>query len=143
MGPGWEFQKKDGLIAYKAFIVPLFSYAGPVFYPIHSNLKAPVDRFQAVQNAALCMSTGCHAVASVQHLHDECKVMPVADHLSMQCAQLLANSRTASHPSYEVTSRPHGNCPTMKPTFQNCFHNCISVHERDGYIPESNYKKVV
>jgi hypothetical protein len=65
MGPDWSFQKGDGLIAYKDFILPLFGYASPVFYPIRSKLKAPVDRFQDVQNTALRVSTGCHAAASV------------------------------------------------------------------------------
>jgi hypothetical protein len=108
MGTDFGFQKEDGVMAYKAFIVPVFGHAGPAFYPFRSMLKAPMPRCQSVQNAALRVATGCHAAASVQHLHEECKVLPVADHVSMQCAQFLANSRQLCHPSFKVTGRPHG-----------------------------------
>jgi hypothetical protein len=139
MGANWGFQKEDGLVAFKAFIGPVFGYAGPVWFPICSKLKSPIDRLQAIQNAGLRLIMGCHAAASEQHLHDECKVLLVADHLNMHCAQFLDNSRQLGHPSFEVTSRPPGAHPSMKPTLRHSFGNRISMHLRDGVLPESNY----
>jgi hypothetical protein len=99
---------------------------------------------QKVQNDALRVVTGCHAAASEQHLHEECKVLPVADHISMQCAQFLANTKTTRHPSSNVTNRPQGDRPTMKPTLQYAFNNRVLHHTNEaGIVPEIAYKKVL
>jgi hypothetical protein len=144
MGAGWGLKKEDGLTTFKAFIFPVLGYGGPIFYPARSKLKDPVGCLQKVQNDALHVVTGCHAAASEQHLHEECKVLPVADHISMQCAQFFANTKTTNHPSSKITNRPHGDRPTMKPTLQYAFNNRVSKHINDnGVIPEIAYKKVL
>jgi hypothetical protein len=74
MGPIWGFCLKDGTLTYKALILPVLSFGAPIWYPLHTNLKHPVDSLQLVQNAALQAVTGCNVVTSIQHLHDECRM---------------------------------------------------------------------
>jgi hypothetical protein len=106
MGPDWGFTLEDGILTYKALIRPVLGHGAPAFLPVRSQLKHPVIPLQSVQNACLRAVTGFHAATSVQHLHDECRMLQVFDHLSMESSQFLANTRQPSHPSHEVTSRP-------------------------------------
>jgi hypothetical protein len=137
------FSKEDGLIAYKAFIPPIFSSGAPVWFPIRSKLKEPVKQLQVIQNDALRAITGNHSAASIQHLHDECKILPVKEHLSMQCAQFLVSSRHPCHPSHEVTGRLPGVRPDMKPTLQRCFGQVTEKYALDGTISELSLKRAI
>jgi hypothetical protein len=82
-GPKSGFSKEYSLIAHKAFIPPIFSSGAPIWFPIRSKLKEPVKQLQVIQNDALRAITGNHSAASIQHLHDKCKILPVKEHLSM------------------------------------------------------------
>jgi hypothetical protein len=134
MGSNWGFTKEYGILTYKALIAPLLSYAAPVWLPARSLLKHPIDPLQSVQNAALWAVTGCHAASAVQHLHDECEMLQVYDHLSMQCSQFLANARQPAHPSHNVTSHPAGRRPDRKPTIQHKFNQVVEQYTTDGII---------
>lgn len=142
-GPKGGFSKEDRLLTFKAFIPPVFSFGGPVWFPIRSKLKGAVKRLQTIQNNALRAVTGCHAAASFQHVHDECKVLPVREHIAMQCTQFLVNSRQAMHPSNEVTGRPPGARPDMKPTLQHCFAREAVNYTTDGAITEMALKRAI
>jgi hypothetical protein len=52
--------------------------------------------------------TGCHKAFSITHLYAETKLMPVAEHLGMLCAQFLAGCLLPSHSSHEVVLLPPG-----------------------------------
>ena len=144
MGADWGLTKEDGLLTYKALISPVFSNVAPVWVPLRSSLKHPVASLQKLQNAALRTITGSHAAASEQHLHDECKMLPVHEHLNLQCRQFLANTRQVGHPSHEVTSRPPGPRPNMKATLQHCYGNDIDhLLTTHGTISDYDYKKAI
>jgi hypothetical protein len=143
MGADWGFNKEDGLLTYRALISPVLGYAAPVWLPARSLLKHIVAPLQAVQNAALRSITGCHAASSVQHLHDECEMMQVFDHLAMQSSQFLANTRQPNHPSHAITSRPPGPRPDRKPTLQRAFGKVVEPFSTDGVIMPVSYKRVI
>jgi hypothetical protein len=84
-GSDFGLSKEDGLIAFKALVVPHQGSGGPLWMPLQASLKHPVPNLQSVQNACLRTVTGCHATVSQQHLHDECQVLSVKEHVSMQC----------------------------------------------------------
>jgi hypothetical protein len=111
--------------------------------PVRNSLKYPAPNLQLVQNAALRTITGCHAAASIQHLHDRCQILPVHKHVSMQYRQFLANTRQRHHPSSEVTSCPPGHRPNRKPILQYSFGSEIQRFKTDGAIPQIAYKRAV
>jgi hypothetical protein len=143
MGADWGFSKEDGLLTYRALISPVLGYAAPVWLPARSLLKHPVAPLYAVQNAALRSITGCHAASSVQHLHDECEMLQVFDHLAMQSSQFLANTRQPNHPSHAITSRPPGPRPDRKPTLQRAFRKVVEPFSTDGVIQPVSYKRAI
>jgi hypothetical protein len=63
---------------------------------------------QFIQNAALRLITGCHKASNISHLHAEAKLLPVAEHLSMLCAQFLASCMRSFHPSHDIVRIPPG-----------------------------------
>jgi hypothetical protein len=142
-GPKSGFSKEDTLLTYKAFIAPIFSSGASVWFPARAKIKEPVKQLQIIQNNALSSITGNHSAASIQHFHDECKILPVKEHLSMQCAQFLVSTRHPSHPSHEITSRPPGARPDMKPALQHCFGQVADKYAPDGTIMEMTLKRAI
>jgi hypothetical protein len=96
---------------------------------------------QKVQNACLCAVTGCHTAASIQHLHDECRMLQVCEHLDMQSSQFLLNTRQSTHPSHDVTGWPPGPGPDRKPTLQHRYNRDIDQYTNNGVKLAINYKK--
>jgi hypothetical protein len=86
---------------------------------------------------------GNHAAASVQHLHENFKILPVEEHLLMQCTQFLMNMMQPLHPSHSIANRSPGARLNMKPTLQQCFGQEAAIYAPDGVISESNYKKAI
>jgi hypothetical protein len=68
--------------------------------------------------------------------------MPVKEHLSMQCAQFLANTYQNHHPSHEVTHRPPGDRPSMKPTLQKVFGPVVEKFADSDVLSQLAYKRV-
>jgi hypothetical protein len=142
MGSEWGFCLEDGVLTYKALIQSVLGFRAPVWYPLRTSLKHPVAPLQVVQNACLCAITGCHASTSGQHLHNECQMLQVQDHLDMQCSQFLLDTRQVDHPSHSITSGPPGPRPSRKSTLQHRFNKDIEQFVNDnGEIFPSDYKK--
>jgi hypothetical protein len=76
-------------------------------------------------------------------LHDECEMLRVFEHLSMQCSQFLANTKQQRHPSHEVTSQLPGPQPNRKPTLQHAFGKVVEPYTTNDVILEMNYKKTI
>ena len=55
--------------------------AAPIWFP--NTSPSLIQKFQTIQNSALCIATGCVKMASIDHLHDETKMLPVQDHISL------------------------------------------------------------
>ena len=88
------------MATYKATGRALLDYAVPVWAPgLHAS---HVLRLQAAQNAALRLSLGCHKMAHIDHLHAECKMLKVKEHMDLIAAQYLAACYSPSHPCHEL-----------------------------------------
>ena len=78
--------KESVTALYKQYVRPIMEYACPVWTPglalTHHNT------FQKTQNAALRFATGCTRSTPVQHLHNECKVLPLRLHMDMRDAHV-------------------------------------------------------
>jgi hypothetical protein len=132
------------LITYKALVKTVMSYAAAIWFP--NSKPTNIEKIQFIQNAAMWLITGCHKAASIDHLLTETKMMPVAEHLSMLCAQFLANCLRPSHPSHEVVLQPPGprtnpSGHPMKETLSSKFSNVVAPFLQDGIASDLTYKR--
>ena len=51
-----------------------------------------IQKLQTIQNSALCIATGCVKMTPIDHLHEETKMLPVQDYLSLISSQYLARA---------------------------------------------------
>ena len=137
MGAGWGQQKETILVTFKAKIRSMMTYAAPVWFPNARNIR----RLQVIQNSALKVVTGCHAAASSEHVHVECKMLPVAESLAMSCSQFLAGALVPSHPSYGIVTMDSGPRP-MKSTLQSRFQPSIAHLLNQGSTPPGEVKNI-
>ena len=87
-GISWGQQKETLLMIYKAVGRSIINYAAPVR---STNLRDTNYRnIQYTQNEALRISTGCHKMSSVDHLHVEANMLKVKEHSELLFAQYLA-----------------------------------------------------
>ena len=78
-GTSWGQQKETLLMTYKAVGRSIINYAAPVW---STNLRDTNYRnIQYTQNEALRISTGCHKMSSVDHLHAETTPSPQIHYL--------------------------------------------------------------
>jgi hypothetical protein len=139
-GSNWGHDKETLLMIYTALVESVYSYGFLIANPLTSPL-------QYVQNAAMRLITGCHKAISIAHLHNETKLLPVAEHLTMLCIQFLASCLRPSHTSHETFQLPPGprknqHGRPLKETLSSRFQDALTSHPREGIIPEANYKKV-
>ena len=71
----WGQSRETLLTIFKALIKPLIPYGASVWYP--NTSPSTIQPLQAVQNAALCISSGAVLMTSEDHLHSEAEVLPV------------------------------------------------------------------
>ena len=83
-GTSWAQQKETLLMTYKAVGRSIINYAAPVW---STNLRDTNYRnIQYTHNEALRISTGCHKMSSVDHLHAEANVLKVREHSELLSA---------------------------------------------------------
>lgn len=128
-------------MTYRATVEPAFRYCSPLFMPVISNTW--IDRFQTAQNNALETVTECHAATSRDHLHQECKLIPVREHLELLSTQFLANAMQPHHPSHAIVTAPPAPHLNMKPLLQTKYGAALTPYLSDGVIFPSNSKKVL
>ena len=63
----WGADKEILSITFKGLIRSTLNYAAPIWAPNASS--SSFLRLQKVQNAALRLATGCHAITPISHLH--------------------------------------------------------------------------
>ena len=139
-GTSWGHQKETLLLTYKALILPIFNYAAPLWYP---NVRdSAMNKLQAKQNIALKVVTGNHTMASLQHVHSETNVLPVAAHLGLLCQQFLANAMRPLHVSHSMVTSPPGP-RQMKATLSTQFGPIIAPFLHNGKMPQIAYKRTI
>ena len=105
-GTDWGSTPEDMLLTYKSLAASIPDFAAPIYSP---NLKRThLKKIQTMQNKCLRVVTGCHAAASMEHLHHETQTLPVDDHLQLLSWQFLSTSLQPSNPSFDVVSKPQG-----------------------------------
>ena len=128
------------VITYKSLIRSLFSYAAPVWFP--NITTASLDKLQVVQNCALRIATGCVKRTDVHHLHDETKVLPVSNHLSLLCSQFLARALQPTHPTHLAVTTPPGP-RNMKKTLPPRFYSRVKQYTVNGIVPPATYRSTI
>ena len=53
-----------------------------------------------IPRTSLRVATGCVKIAYIDHLHEETKMVPIYDHLSLICSQYLARTLQPNNPSH-------------------------------------------
>lgn len=102
----WGHNKKTLIITYKTFVKSVFNFGAPIWFP---NAKpSNIEKLQIIQNTAMRLITGCHKASPIEHLHTECKLMPVINHFTMLCTQYLATCLCPTNLSHEVVKLPLG-----------------------------------
>ena len=84
VGTNWGKQKESIFITYVSPILFLFMYVVPIWFP-NASLSL-VEKLQTVEYSALRAATGCVKGIYINHLHEETKILPVQDHLSLICS---------------------------------------------------------
>ena len=101
-GTTWG-QQETLLNSYKAFVQSVLEYACPVWTP--AAAPSTIENLQKVQNAALRVATGCTTMSSIQHLHDECKILPIRRHIRMKSVQQQLTHHIRNHPGSRLRKR--------------------------------------
>ena len=90
-------------MTYKAVGRSIINYAASVW---STNLRDTNYRnIQYTQNEALRVSTGCHKLSSVDHLHGEANVLKVREHSELLSAQHLARYLEPENVNNSITTR--------------------------------------
>ena len=145
-GSSWGCQKEVILMTYRALIWPVICYGCPVWFPMSAPGK--LQEIQRIQNSALRIATGCHMKSNIYHLHDECKILLVKDHLELLCCQFLVSSLRRNHPSHNIVrklpARRSRVAPTEdftpKETLYNFFKDKVMPFIVNDVVPEEGYK---
>ena len=103
-GSNWGQDKETMTISYKAVGRSVANYAAPVWTP---NLKPTgFQKIQTAQNNALRTITGCHKMASIDHLHEETNILPIKAHNTLLSCQFYASATDPSHTCNYLHSLP-------------------------------------
>ena len=85
---------------YKQFIRPILTYAHPAW---HTDLaQTHSNTLQRTQNMALRIATGCTKSTPIDHLHEETRVLPLAQHMNMTGVQFFAGTANPEHPCHRL-----------------------------------------
>ena len=95
-GSSWGCEKETILITYKSIVRSILEYASPVWSTLIKDTHW--TRLQSIQNQALRIASGCLSMSAIDHLHAECKVMPLREHCMMTGKQYLAACHLQGHP---------------------------------------------
>ena len=103
-------------------------YAAPIWFP--NTSPSLIQKLQTIQNSALCIATGCVKMTSIDHLHEETKMLPVHDHLLLISSQYLTRAQpNCNNAFHSIITSPSG-IRKMKQTFQSPFLCCSASIER-------------
>ena len=93
----WGQDKETIIITYKSIVRSVLEYATQVWSPTLSDSNW--EKLQVIQKKAFRIATGCHQKSSPEHLHQECKMLPVTK-------QYLAACHLPGHPGRKHLGRP-------------------------------------
>jgi hypothetical protein len=120
-GTTWGKSKEILLTTFKAIGRSVINYAAPIWSP--SLADSHWNKLQTAQNSALRSVTGCVRMSPIDHLHAECKMMPVKEHNLMLSKQFLFKCQNnVNHPN---------NIPSYKKPSNVVKHNFRTIFAED------------
>ena len=136
------------MMTYKAIGRSIINYAAPVW---STNLRDTNDiNIQYTQNESLRISTGCHKISSVNHLHTEANVLlKVREHSELLSAQYLArcleqdNVVVVSTHSLDPRLWGESDHPAFGPPASISLHLVSNSITPAGSVPKSSGDSVV
>ena len=118
-GSTWGCTKEVLLSTYKAVCRSVLNYAAPIWTPGLSDTRW--KDLQTKQNAALRTVTGCHVMASSDHLHHETRVMKVREHNELLSTQFFLGAHLEERPDHRTTEEPPARHRKIQPTLRSKF----------------------
>jgi hypothetical protein len=95
-GSSWGQDAETLIMTYKAIGRSVAEHAVPVWSPFVSDSSwRPLE---VAQNEALRIATGCHKMASIDHIHQESRVLPLRKHADLLTKQYLLACHQEGHP---------------------------------------------
>ena len=101
-----------------------------------------IYKFQNIQNDALRITTDSVKMTYIDHLHEETKMLPVQDYLSLSSSQYLARALQPNNTSHSVESFTSG-IRNKKKTFQSRFLRRVASYLSSGILPLSDYEIII
>ena len=111
-GLDWGQDKETQRITYRAVGRSCMDYASPAWTPIIS--KTNQQKLQTIQKTALRTTTGAIRLTSIDHLHNECKMLKVAGHHYLLNNQFLAQATQDTHPCNHLWTFEHNHLWTFE-----------------------------
>jgi hypothetical protein len=105
-GTSWGQQKETIVTAYKTICRSKLEYAAPIGHPLTTDKQTNTRKLQAVQNAGLRVASGSHRMSSIDHLHQETKVLPLQAHSELLTKQYALRCHLPGHPGQKHLDRP-------------------------------------
>ena len=136
-GTTWGKEKEIILNSYKSIGRSTFNYCCQIWSPNLSDTNW--TKLQAAQNEALRVATGCVKKTHIDHLHEECKILPVKEHCEMISQQFLLSTQQANHPNHhQIRDTPPPR--PMKQTLDMQHGSKVKQMTRDEVLDENSYK---
>ena len=126
----------------KMLILHVLGYACPLWNPA---AKTHIEKLQRVQNSALRVATGCVNMTAIQHMHDECQLLPVRRHNRMRCVQQLMN-HIPSHPGNQLLKQvppPRNMKQTLKSRYERYIEALREPDSDDEISSKTRYQKML
>ena len=135
-GSDWGKDKETLTATYKAIGQSVTNYCAPIWTPTvsHTNWES----LQVGQNEALRTITGSYKASSLDHLHAECKIMPVKEHSELLSKQFLLATQKPDHPNQ--CDLDHVPERIMKETLVTRFKEDVSRHVLTNGNNEAQHK---
>jgi hypothetical protein len=140
-GTSWGKNKETFLATYKMLVRPVLEYLAPIWFPNAS--ASTIQKMQAVQNKCLCLAIGCHQKSSIDHLHQETKILKLKKHLQLLCSQFLVETLSPSHCSNALVNPDSGPRKMRHTLYTKCIDSVRRHVNAEGFILEINQKKVI
>lgn len=100
-GSTWGKDAETLSLTYKTIGRSIINYAAPIFAP--ELCPTNWTTLQRSQNSALRIITGCHAMSSESHLHEETSILTVQAHTEMLSQQYVLKCLQPQHPNHRLT----------------------------------------
>ena len=137
-GSTWGMDKEVLATTYKAIGRPVLNYAAPIWAPGLSDTRW--NDLQIAQNDALRTAIGCHKMASVDHLHQETKILPVKAHGELLSRQYLLRCHIPDHPNHRLVLGPEPPRHIRK-NLTRRYQTDIAPHLPPGGLSLDSYKR--